>query len=80
MTICCDTYIPYDYATKNECLKYIESRCMGIKNSLRLIEKTSEQLTVRCPLAGDYLAILGEPSEINWVDNQLRIRGWYRLT
>ena len=80
MTICCDTYIPYDYATKYECLKYIESRCMGIKNSLRCIEKTSEQLTVRCPLAGDYLSILGEPSEIKCVDNHLRIRGWYRLT
>lgn len=80
MTICTDTFIPYEYATKQECLKYIESRCMNIKKSLKRVEKTSEQLIVRCPLAGDYLAIIGEPAEVDWVDEMLFLNNWYRST
>ena len=39
----------------------------------------SEHLTVRCPLSGDYLDILGSQEELNWLHAQLTIREWYRI-
>jgi hypothetical protein len=78
MTIINDTYIPYEYNEKVDCLKHIESRCHGIKKSLRFIEKDSEHLCVRCPLSGDYLDILGSEEELDWLHNELRRRKWYR--
>ena len=38
MTIINDTYIPYEYSDKVECLKHVESRCHNLKKSLRFIE------------------------------------------
>lgn len=78
MTIHSGTYIPYEYPNKLECLKHVESRCHGLKKSLRFIEKDNEHLTVRCPLSGDYLEITGTPEELNWLNNELRKRNWYR--
>lgn len=79
MTIINDTYIPYEYDDKQECLKHIESRCHGLKKSLRFIEKDNEHLTVRCPLSGDYLDILGTPTELEWLHSELKRRNWYRI-
>lgn len=79
MTIVNDTYIPYEYDDKFECLKHVESRCHGIKKSLRFIEKDNEHLTVRCPLSGDYLEILGTPEELDWLHNELIKKRWYRM-
>lgn len=78
MTIINDTYIPYEYKDKIECLKHVESRCHNLKKSLRFVEKDSEHLTVRCPLSGDYLDILGTEEELDWLHNELRRRKWYR--
>lgn len=78
MTIINDTYIPYEYGDKLDCLKHVESRCHGLKKSLRFIERDNEHLTVRCPLSGDYLEITGTPEELLWLHNELRRRGWYR--
>lgn len=79
MTIFTGTYIPYEYNNKHECLRYVESRCHDIKKSLRFIEMDSEHLTVRCPLSGDYLDILGTPEELNWIHAELTKRNWYRI-
>ena len=79
MTIITDTYIPYEFNDRHEWLKHIESRCHNLKKSLRLIEKDSEHLTVRCPLSGDYLEILGTTEDLEWLDNELKKRNWYRI-
>ena len=79
MTIVTDTYIPYEYDNKTDCLKHIVSRCHNLKNSLRFIEMDNEHLTVRCPLSGDYLDILGNSDELNWLHAELTKRNWYRL-
>ena len=78
MTIFTNTYIPYDFEDKQQCLKYVEKRCHGIKKSLRKIEKNSEHLKVRCPLSGDYLDIVGATPELDWMDNQLKVLDLYR--
>jgi hypothetical protein len=78
MTIFTGTYVPYEYDNKRDVLKYVESRCHGIKKSLRFVEKDNEHLTVRCPLSGDYLDITGSQGEIDWLDNELNKKNWYR--
>lgn len=80
MTIFTDTYIPYEFSSRNECLRYIEDRCHRLKKSLRLVEKDNEHLTVRCPLSGDYLDVVGSEDDLKWLDEQLHKRQWYRLT
>lgn len=80
MTIFTGTFIPYEYDNKHDALKHIESRCHGIKKSLRLIKMDSEHLEVRCPLSGDYLEIVGSEAEINWLHAELTKRKWYRTS
>lgn len=78
MTIFTDTYVPYEFDNKYDCLKHIESRCHGLKKSLRFVEKDNEHLTVRCPLSGDYLDVVGTAEELEWLNVELRTRKWYR--
>ena len=78
MIIFTETYVPYEYDDKHDVLKYVVSRCHGIKKSLRFVEKNNGHLMVRCPLSGDYLDILGSQEEIDWLDNELIKRNWYR--
>lgn len=78
MNIITDTFIPYEYDNKYEVLKHIESRCHGLKKSLRFVEMDNEHLTVRCPLSGDYIEITGSVDELNWLHAELTKRKWYR--
>lgn len=80
MTIFTDTFIPYVFGTKYETLEYVVGRAQGLKRSLRLIEKDKEHLTIRCPVSGDYIEIVGTESEIRWLHDQLTVRNWYRVT
>lgn len=80
MTIITDNYEPYDFVSRYETLKYIVSRAHDIKKSIRLIEKDSVHLTIRCPLSGDYLDILGTEEDLVWLDEQLARQKWYRTT
>lgn len=78
MLIYTDTWVPYEYINKQDCLEHIISRTHNLKKSIRLIEKNNEHLIIRCPLSGDYLEVVGSEEELNWVDEQLTRRGWYR--
>ena len=78
MTIITDTYIPYEFTNKYDCLKHIESRCHGLKKSLRFIEMDNEHLELICPLSGDYITVTGETNELNWLHAELTKRNWYR--
>ena len=64
MTVITDTYIPYEFNNKYECLKHVESRCHGLKKSLRFVEMDNEHLELRCPIIGDYIDVFGTPTEI----------------
>lgn len=78
MTIITDTYVPYEFDSKYDCLKHIESRCHGLKKSLRFVEMDNEHLELRCPLSGDYITVTGEENELNWLHSELTKRKWYR--
>jgi hypothetical protein len=80
MTVITDTYIPYEFENKIDCLKHVESRCHNLKRSLRFVEMDNEHLTVRCPLSGDYLDVIGTPEDLNWLHAELTKRNWYRIT
>lgn len=80
MTIFTGTFIPYEYDSARDVYAHILERCYRIKRSLRLVEKDTEHLEVRCPMSGDYLTIVGSEQELNWLDNELRTKGWYRTT
>ena len=77
MTIFVGTFIPYEF-DKYGVLKYIEDRTLGIRKSIRLVEKDTEHLRLRCPVSGDYLDITGSEVELDWLNNQLKQRKWYR--
>ena len=78
MTIFTGTFIPYEYENKRDALEHVESRCHGIKKSLRFIKMDNEHLEVRCPLSGDYLEIVGTEEDLKWLHNELQKRQWYR--
>lgn len=78
MTILTSNCAPYNYVNRYETLKYVKSRAHGIKKSIRLVEKDNGHLTLRCPLSGDYLEIVGEKDDLEWLDKELRKQNWYR--
>ena len=78
MTIFTGDYKPYHYSSRYETLKYVIGRAQGLKKSLRLIEKDSEHLTIRCPLSGDYIEIVGDNDDLQWLHNELVKAQWYR--
>lgn len=80
MTIQTNTFIPYEFSTKREAFQYITDRAHGIKHSLRIVEKNTGHLIVRCPMSGEYIEVYGTEEEINWVVEQLSCAGWSRAT
>lgn len=80
MEIHTSKYEPYQYVTRYETLRYVEARAQNLKHSIRLVQKDSERLVLRCPLSGDYIDILGEPGDIEWLNEKLKERNWYRTT
>ena len=78
MTIFTGTFIPYEYSSKRDVLQYVKSRCQGLTKCLRLTEKDSEHLTIRCPLSGDYLEITGTLDELEWLHKEIAKHGLYR--
>lgn len=80
MIIFTGTFIPYEFDSKYDTLRHIESRCHGLKKSLRFIKMDNEHLEVRCPLSGDYLEIVGNEEELSWLHAELTKRKWYRTS
>lgn len=78
MNIYTETFVCAEFETKRETLKYVEFRCQKLLKSLKRIEKNSEHLIVRCPLSGEYLEIVGTPAELDWLDEELKKRNWYK--
>lgn len=67
------------FQTLNEFYDYITQRCIG-KQSLKLVVKERGHLKLRCPLVGDYLDVYGDEYEIGWLNNELTVNDWYKLT
>lgn len=69
---------PYDFDNVESCVNYIIERTHFIKKSLCFVEFDSEHLTVRCPLSGEYLDIVGDTDSLNQINKTLEEGDWYR--
>lgn len=78
MTVFTSSYVPYEFNTKNETLRYITECCYNIKRSLKFVLMDTEHLEVRCPVSGEYLEITGSTEEVAWLHNELVTRNWYK--
>lgn len=78
-TIITDTYLPYKYNDLDACLRHIEDVSMHIKKSIKLIEKNNGRIIIRCPLSGDYLAIVASIEELNMLHREMIRKNLYRL-
>lgn len=38
----------------------------------------NEHLDLRCPLSGDYITVVGEQEDLDWLHAELTKRRWYR--
>ena len=72
MTIITDTYLPYEYEHIRDVVKHIKSLCSNIKaRCVRLIDKKTDCLTIRLPVSGDYLDIIGTEQELKELHAEL---------
>lgn len=71
-------YMEYEYDMWDT-YKYVVEMCKGMHRSLRLVEKDTEHLLVRCPVSGEYLNIKGTEYELEWLHEKLKTDEWYRL-
>lgn len=72
------TFNPLEFEDMHKCYDYIVGRAQGLKKSLRLVEEDMEHLTIRCPISGEYIDVLGTPYELEWVNQMLKLMKWYR--
>lgn len=79
MTIFTREFMPYEFDSKRDVYKFIEQRCSNLKRALTFVEMDNEHLTVRCPLSGGYLDIVGTIEEIDWLHGELTRREMYRI-
>lgn len=77
-TIYTDTYIPYEFNDVEEVIQYVIEMSHGLKSAIRLIEKNTEHLVIRCPVSGEYLDILSSQANLNELDKLLISRNLYR--
>lgn len=68
-----NTFTPYIFENKLDVLRYLNERSYGMRESLKVIEKDSEHLNIRCPLNGEYITILGDAIELEWVYDRLKV-------
>lgn len=78
MTVFNDTFRPIELKDRGSTLNYIVERSMGIRRSIRFIEKEPDHLTLRLPGCGEYIEVTGTEAEVMWLDDQLLKRDYYR--
>lgn len=64
-------FMPQEFDNKEQCLRWIKDKQLGISRSITLLAKDSDQLTIRTPITNENVRIVGEPSEIAWLHLQM---------
>ena len=57
-------FMPQEFDSKEQCLKWLKDKQLGINRSITLLGKEPDQLTVRTPITNENVRIVGEPNEI----------------
>lgn len=63
--------MPQQFDTKERCLRWCINKQLGIKHSLRLLNKEKDSLMIRTPITNENVTIYGEPDEIVWLHLEL---------
>lgn len=63
--------MPQEFDNKERCLRWCQSKQLGLRHSLRLLSKEKECLVMRTPLTNEIATIYGEPDEIAWLHLEL---------
>lgn len=64
-------FMPQEFDNKEQCLKWLKDKQLGINRSITLLGKEPDQLTIRTPITNENVRIVGEPSEIAWLHLQM---------
>ena len=64
-------FMPQEFSNKEQCLQWLKDKQLGIRRSITLLGKQSDQLIVRTPITNENIQIFGEPEEIAWLHLQM---------
>lgn len=64
-------FMPQEFSSKEQCLQWLKDKQLGIRRSITLLGKQSDQLMVRTPITNENVQIFGEPEEIAWLHLQM---------
>lgn len=63
--------MPQEFNDKERCLQWCRNKQLGLKHSIRLLNKEKESLMIKTPITNEIITIYGEPEEINWLHIEL---------
>lgn len=63
--------MPQEFNDKERCLQWCRNKQLGLKHSLRLMNKEKECLMIKVPITNEIVSIYGEPDEIQWLHIEL---------
>ena len=60
-------HMPQEFSSKEQCLKWLQNKQLGIKRSIVLLSKNNDWMSVRVPITNENINIHGEVDEIRWL-------------
>ncbi len=60
-------FMPQEFDSKEQCLRWLQNKQLGIRRSITLLAKCNDYMTVRVPITNEHINIYGEPDEIKWL-------------
>ena len=73
-----DDYLPYDFMSWREAANFLIDKCYGMKRAMTLLSKDKEHLEMRCPLTGEYLTVLGDEDDLEYIHTTFILQNLYR--
>lgn len=59
--------MPQEFSSKEQCLRWLQNKQLGIRRSITLLSKSDDWLSVRVPITNENINIHGEVDEIMWL-------------
>lgn len=60
-------HMPQEFESKEQCLKWLQNKQLGIRRSIVLLSKHDDWLAVRVPITNENINIHGDIEEIRWI-------------
>lgn len=59
--------MPQEFADKEQCLRWLKNKQLGIRRSIVLLSKDKDWMSIRVPITNENINIHGEADEIRWL-------------